>query len=627
MIRSVDPDGTLTTLSVVAGEEPGVPPSGGPLLSTSSFARAAVAYDAQSRLLVADAARGRVSRVEADGRLTLLAGGGTPCGLPLEGDGGPATQAALDGPVAIATDGAGTTYVAERFAGRIRKITLDGTITSVIGAHTLACTGPTFPRSPVQGTIDGLAVGPDGTLWATTPGCLYEVRPDGVVRCADDLQGGPGRPAGGVAVLADGSVVYSDPLRHQVRRRTADGTVSVVAGSGRPGCGADGQPAATAPLGLPGPLTVAQDGTLVVYDAACHTLRTIGGTPDRAVTRLSGPDRLVTGVEIARAAYAPGTARAAVLARSDAFADALAGAPLAAHVGGPLLLTARTGLSAWTESQLRAALPAGAPVHVLGGTGAVSPAVDARLRALGFTVVRHAGADRYATAAAIARDGIGAPKATFVTTGLSFPDALSASAAAASTGGAVLLTAGATLPTATAAHLAGHPTATTYAVGGPAVLAVPDAVALTGDDRYATSAAVAARLFPAPPTVALATGTAFADALTGAAAAATEGAPLLLTPPTSLGAAARTYLDDRATAATPVLVYGGRAAVSDTVDVAGPAGARRPLTRCRRLAPVPARGPRPAAEGPRPTDDRTPRSGQDTYCLARLRSCISSSAR
>jgi putative cell wall-binding protein len=497
--------------------------------------------------------------------MELLAGGGSSCRLPLEGDGGPAAKAALGDPVAVATDGAGTTYVAERFGGRIRRIAPDGTIRSVVGAYSLACTGPTFPRSPVQGTVDGLAVSPDGTLWATTPGCLYEIRTDGVVRCVEDLRGGPGRPAGGVAALADGSVVFSDPLAHQVRRRAADGTVSVVAGSGRPGCGADGAPAATSPLGLPGPLTVAQDGTLVVYDAACHALRTVGGTPERAVTRLSGPDRLVTGVEIARAAYAPGTARAAVLARSDAFADALAGAPLAAHVDGPLLLTARTGLSAWTESQLRAALPAGAAVHVLGGTGAVSPAVDARLRVLGFRVVRHAGADRYATAAAIARDGIGTPTATFVTTGLSFPDALSASAAAASTGGAVLLTAGAAVPAATAAHLSAHPTPTTYAVGGPAVLAAPDAVALAGDDRYATSAAVAARLFPAPPAVALATGTAFADALTGAAAAATEGAPLLLTPPTSLSASARGYLDERATAATPVLVYGGRAAVSDAV--------------------------------------------------------------
>ncbi len=565
VIRSVDPDSTLAPLTSLAGGEPSASPSGGQLLSASSFTRTAVAYDVQSRLLVADTDQDRLYRVGADGRLQLLAGGGTACRLPLEGDGGPAALAALADPVAVATDAAGTTYVAERFAGRIRKIAPDGTITSVLGAYSLACTGPTYPRSPIQGTIDALAVGADGTLWATTAGCLYEIRPDGVVRCADDLLGGPGRPAGGVAALADGSVVYSDPMRHQVRRITADGTVSVAAGTGRAGCGADGQPATAAPLGLPGPLTIAQDGTLVVYDAACHTLRTIGANPNRSLTRLSGPDRLITGVEIARDAYPPGTARAAVLARSDSFADALAGAPLAAHVDGPLLLTARTGLSAWTESQLRAALPAGATVHVLGGAGALSPAVDARLRTLGFAVVRYAGADRYATAAAISRDGIGSPTATFVTTGLSFPDALSASAAAASTGGAVLLTAGASMPAATADQLAAHPTKPTYAVGGPATLAVPDAIALAGTDRYATSAAVAARLFPAPPAVALATGTAFADALTGAAAAATKGAPLLLTPPTSLSAPALSYLTDQATRAMPVLIYGGRAAVSDTV--------------------------------------------------------------
>jgi hypothetical protein len=75
------------------------------------------------------AGRSRVYRVTSDGRLTLVAGRGTP---GFSGDGGPATSAQLHDPLSVAVDGDGTLYIADS-TNRIRKVTPAGTISTVAG--------------------------------------------------------------------------------------------------------------------------------------------------------------------------------------------------------------------------------------------------------------------------------------------------------------------------------------------------------------------------------------------------------------------------------------------------------------------------------------------------------------
>lgn len=96
---------------------------------------------------------------------------------------------------------------------------------------------------------------------------------------------------------------------------------------------------------------------------------------------------------------------------------------------------------------------------------------------------------------------------------------------------------------------------------------VPDAGALAydrvaGNDRYATAAALSSNA-PAGGTVYIATGEAFADALAGGPAAASERAPVLLVQRDSVPAATQQRLD--ALKPTKVIVLGGPASVSDAV--------------------------------------------------------------
>ena len=284
------------------------------------------------------------------------------------------------------------------------------------------------------------------------------------------------------------------------------------------------------------------------------------------VHRIAGSSRLATAIGVSQDQFpTSGSAQAVVLARSDTFPDALAGGPLAAKVGGPLLLTPPTGLDPTVQAEIVRVAAAGSTVYILGGPSAVSTTVDTKLTSLGFVPKRLAGTSRFGTAVAIA-DAMGDPTTVFEATGLNFPDALAGGPAAIKAGGVILLTNGATESAETAAYLTAHPGGTHYALGGPAAKADSTATSLAGDDRFWTAALVAEQFFPDATTVGVATGLNFPDALAAGSDLAAKGAPLLLAPGTgALPDADATELFTRGLSgsSTNVVLFGGTASVSD----------------------------------------------------------------
>lgn len=277
-----------------------------------------------------------------------------------------------------------------------------------------------------------------------------------------------------------------------------------------------------------------------------------------AATRVAGVDRIETAI---RSCFAGAdTADAVVLVRSDEYADALAGGPLASVNDGCLLLTPSGGLDPRVLAEIDRALPPGGTVYLLGGELALSATVAQAVTSAGYQAVRYAGANRFDTALAVAQQGLSNPSVLFLADGLGFPDALAAGAVASFQGAAVLLTQGSTLPASVSAYLATRQGAAMYPIGGPAAIALPGAPSVTGVDRFDTAAKVASAFFSPPFEVGVASGRSFADAL---AAGANGLGPVLLTERDSLPAATATYLDSAA--ASAVTVYGGTAAVSDAV--------------------------------------------------------------
>lgn len=279
-----------------------------------------------------------------------------------------------------------------------------------------------------------------------------------------------------------------------------------------------------------------------------------GVTPVAA--RVAGDDRVGTALELSRRRDRADTV---VVARAGHFADALSGGPLAAANDGPLLLTGRDRLDLRVGDEIGRL--GATRAYLLGGTAALSGHVADDLADLGLDVVRLAGQDRFETAAAVARQwaadrGHEYVQHVYVADGVTgWPDALSASAAAAGRGSLLLLVGGGEVPDATA-DLIGEwaaPNDSGYAqpvtvlvVGGPQAVSDRqvdtleeatnggDVWRLAGQTRYATSARAAGLyggLWPAmsgPGPVWVATGHNWPDALAAGPAAAAEGARVLL---------------------------------------------------------------------------------------------------
>ena len=307
-------------------------------------------------------------------------------------------------------------------------------------------------------------------------------------------------------------------------------------------------------------------------------LTVVGATPAAAaaisVQRIYGTDAIGTSIAVSQAELPnPGSATAVVLARSDFFADALAGGPLAAHLGGPLLITPGAALSAnidpRVQAEIQRVLPVGDTVYILGGDLALSSNIDTQLQALGYVTQRIAGADEYGTAVDIA-EALGNPSTIFEATGLTFQDALSAVPAAIKDQGAILLTDGATQASETAAYLAAHPSDTRYAIGGTfaAYGADPTANPVYGQDLYGTSAAVANTFFAGATVFGAATGADFPDALSGGVLMGqpgTQGPMLLVEPSGPLPSTIATYLTGVAPTLTQGFLFGGSLAVGNDV--------------------------------------------------------------
>jgi subtilisin family serine protease len=299
------------------------------------------------------------------------------------------------------------------------------------------------------------------------------------------------------------------------------------------------------------------------------------------VQRLSGGDRTATAAAVSRRAYT--RASTVVVARADEYADALAGAPLAAHLGGPLLLSARDRLSPAAADEVRRLRPREAVL--LGSTGALGDGVRRDLEDLGVAVRRVGGSNRFATAAAIAGE-LPATTEVLLTEGgnadpaRGWPDALSASGLAAAERRPILLANRDSLPPETARALSAGTDVTI--VGGTAAVSARvasdvDARArtvrrLSGPNRYATSVAVAReadRRGISPATTWVATGRAFADGLVAGAAAGATGGQLLLIDGQGLDTgspASRDLLRERRGTIRSLPVVGGTGAVTTATE-------------------------------------------------------------
>lgn len=296
------------------------------------------------------------------------------------------------------------------------------------------------------------------------------------------------------------------------------------------------------------------------------------GTPppapgSRTTSRIYGGDRYQTAVEVSKAGWP--SAQTVLITRGDEYADALAGVPLAFKYNSPILLTQSGSLNADTKKEIQRLGATNAVI--LGGTLAVSQAVEDALKVMGLNVSRIWGPNRYATAAEIARQApFAGVSQAFIVYGHDFPDALLASPFAAVQGKPILLVHTENVPPDTASALSSLGITSTVVVGNNTtikdhVLAqLPSPVRVSGANRYAAAVAVLNHFSFSHSQLHVATGLKFPDSMTGGVLAAKRNSALILVsdvvPPEI-----RNYLSSKP-AIQNLVIFGGPAAVSAAVE-------------------------------------------------------------
>jgi hypothetical protein len=291
-VRVVRADGTLATVAGNADAtqgRAGFGGDGGPATAALLNSPRAAAFAPDGTMYVADTMNNRVREVGRNGVITTVAGTGE---RDENGDGGPATRAALVEPdhVAVAPDGA--LWVTSAESTRVRRIDRDGTITTPVDFASADGEASAIPAEEL--TLDGhtLAVDPQGTVYVDAGGTIREVS-SGKAKTVLDMAG-LGGPV--IASADDGSIYYGGvTLRH----RFPDGAETSVAGAVQPGATpTDGADARTVNIAATD-MTVDADGTpfLATKDAV---FAIVGGRLDRRwqLDDPGGEDDHVTGIAV-----------------------------------------------------------------------------------------------------------------------------------------------------------------------------------------------------------------------------------------------------------------------------------------------------------------------------------------
>ncbi len=213
-----------------------------------------IAVDPKGNIYISHRSQNRIRKIDQNGIVSTIAGNGH---AKFSGDGGPAINASLNFPAGLAFDSIGNLFIADRNNHRVRKIDVNGIITTVAGNGI-----PDYTEDNIKATESSLHFPSD------------------------------------VAVDKSGQIYISDRSNNRIRKVDAKGIITTFAGMGVASYGGDFGPADEAFLKFPFGLTFDNQGNLFVADRGNNRVRKID--PDGTIYTVAG-----TGLFAIRGDYGP----------------------------------------------------------------------------------------------------------------------------------------------------------------------------------------------------------------------------------------------------------------------------------------------------------------------------------
>ncbi len=277
---------------------PGFSGDGGAAAAAQLNTPTGIALDASGNVYFADTMNNRIRKIDLKGIIVTVAGSGA---AGFGGDGGVATAAQLNNPRGIAVDTAGNFYVSDTQNHRIRRVSSNGIITTVAGIGTAGYGGDGGAATAATiNTPEGIAVDSLGNIYFadTNNHRIRRIALNGIITtfAGTGVQnfGGDGGPAGGamlntptgVAVDSVGQVYIADYGNYRIRRVDSNGVINTIAGNGSWGVGFDGGPATRAPVSNPTGLAVDSSGNIFFTEKYNGRVRMV--TADGTIYSIAG---------------------------------------------------------------------------------------------------------------------------------------------------------------------------------------------------------------------------------------------------------------------------------------------------------------------------------------------------
>lgn len=285
VVRKVSASGIISTVAGTGVQ--GFSGNGGPATAAKINQPTGVAVDDTGNIYFTDDGNNMIRKINTAGIISTIAGTGT---AGYFGDLGLAVNAQLNGPSGVAIDRKGNVYIADVYNHAVRKIDTGGRITTIAGDGSPGYSGNGY--SALIASLNfpkGIAVDSTGNIYVVDQGnsCVRRINTGGYIYAyaGTDTMGYAGDGSYGykaklsapteVAPDRSGNVYIADFNNHVVRKMTASGFISTYAGSGTSGYSGDGGNARMANMAGPYGVAVSNTGRLYITDEINNVIRVI----------------------------------------------------------------------------------------------------------------------------------------------------------------------------------------------------------------------------------------------------------------------------------------------------------------------------------------------------------------